>query len=173
MYWLSRKKPGIDQGRIAPDIIGLASRDEERLEWGKAQGVDKYIGNWVFTRLKDSDLLEKKAKMPHFPLTEEEMAAATMALLSDTGEDIPSQYVVSASNQENYPDLPGEFGKIVDKYRCRSCHVVYGKGSWISMHPLDGEGSEVRKGVASRVLQPALQPETYTKRENGKPQNER
>jgi len=138
-------KTGIEQGRIAPDIIGLGSRDEERLEWGKAQGVDKYIGNWVFARLKDPDLLEKKAKMPHFPLTEEEMAAATMALLSDTGGDIPSQYVVSAPNQENYPDLPGEFGKIVDKYRCRSCHVVYGKGSWVSMHPLDGEGSEVRK----------------------------
>lgn len=138
-------KTGIDQGRIAPDITGLASRDEERLEWGKAQGVEKYIGNWVFTRLKDPDLLEKKAKMPHSPLTEEEMAAATMALLSDTGEDIPSQYVVPASNQENYPDLPGEFGKIVDKYRCRSCHVVYGKGGWVSMHPLDGEGSEVRK----------------------------
>ena len=31
-------KTGIDQGRIAPDIIGLASRDEESLEWGKAQG---------------------------------------------------------------------------------------------------------------------------------------
>jgi len=138
-------KTGIEQGRIAPDIIGLGSRDEERLEWGKVQGVDKYIGNWVFARLKDPDLLEKKAKMPHFPLTEEEMAAATMALLSDTGGDIPSQYVVSAPNQENYPDLPGEFGKIVDKYRCRSCHVVYGKGSWVSMHPLDGEGSEVRK----------------------------
>lgn len=138
-------KTGIEQGRIAPDITGLASRDEERLEWGNAQGVDKYIGNWVFARLKDPGMLEKKAKMPYFPLTEEEMAAATMALLSDAGEDIPSQYVVSASNRENYPDLPGEFGKIVDKYRCRSCHVVYGKGGWVSMHPLDGEGSEVRK----------------------------
>ena len=137
-------KTGIDQGRIAPDIIGLASRDEERLEWGKAQGVDKYIGNWVFTRLKDPGLLEKKAKMPHFPLTEEEMAAATVALLSDTGEDIPSQYIVSAPSLETYPDLPGEFGKIVDKYRCRSCHVVYGKGGWVSMHPLDGEGCEVK-----------------------------
>ena len=138
-------KTGIEQGRIAPDITGLASRDEERLEWGNAQGVDKYIGNWVFARLKDPDLLEKKAKMPYFPLTEEEMAAATMALLSDAGEDIPSQYVVSASDRENYPDLPGEFGKIVDKYRCRSCHVVYGKGGWVSMHPLDSEGSEVKK----------------------------
>ena len=83
--------------------------------------------------------------MPRFPLTDEEMAAATMALLSDTGEDIPSQYVVSAPTQENYPDLPGEFGKIVDKYRCRSCHVVYGKGGWVSMHPLDGEGNAVKK----------------------------
>jgi len=138
-------KTGIDQGRIAPDIIGLGSRDEEGLEWGNVHGIDKYTGNWVFARLKDPILLDKKAKMPVFPFTEDEMAAATVALLSDTMEDIPSQYIVSATNRNNYPDLPGEFGKLVDKYRCRSCHVVYGDGGWVSMHPLDGEGSEVRK----------------------------
>ncbi|MBI2555950.1 MAG: cytochrome c, partial [Planctomycetes bacterium] len=129
-------KTGIEQGRIAPDITGLASRDEERLEWGNAQGVDKYIGNWVFARLKDPDLLEKKAKMPYFPLTEQEMAAATMALLSDAGEDMPSQYVVSASDRENYPDLPGEFGKIVDKYRCRSCWLRGYFGLPYSLRPI-------------------------------------
>lgn len=138
-------KSGIEQGRIAPDLTALASRDEEGLNWGEVQDVEKYIGNWVFMRLKDPSLLEKKAKMPHFPITDEEMAAAIVALLSDAGEDMPSQYMASLPDRESYPNLPGEFGKIVDKYRCRSCHVVYGKGGWVSMHPLEREGSEVKK----------------------------
>ena len=138
-------KSGIEQGRIAPDLTGLVSRDEAGLNWGEVQNVEKYIGNWIFMRLKDPALLEKKAKMPYFPLTDEEMAAAIVALLSDTGENIPPQYTVSLPASERYPDLPGEFGKIVDKYRCRSCHVVYGKGGWVSMHPLDSEGNEVKK----------------------------
>lgn len=106
--------------------------------------MDEYLGNWIYTRLKDPEPLERRAKMPDFSLTDGEMAAATVALLSDTGESIPSEYLVFTPPQ-SYPEPPGEFNKIIGKYRCRSCHVVYGKGGWVSGHPLDGEGGEVKK----------------------------
>lgn len=139
-------KSGLEQGRTAPELIGIASKDEERLIWGKLEqeDIEKYIGNWVYMRLKDPRPLEIKARMPKFPLTEEEMASIVVALLSDTGEEIPSDYIVSTP-PPSYPEIPGKFRQIVDKYRCRSCHVVYGKGGWVSTHPLDPEGSEVRK----------------------------
>lgn len=137
-------KSGLEQGRTAPELLGVGSKDEDSLQWGKADDVEKYIGDWIYIRLKDPGLLEKKAKMPDFSLTDGEMAAATVALLSDTGESIPSEYLMSTPIP-SYPEPPGEFGKIIEKYRCRSCHVVYGKGGWVSGHPLDGEGSEVGK----------------------------
>ncbi|MFQ5956189.1 MAG: c-type cytochrome [Candidatus Brocadiales bacterium] len=139
-------KSDIEQGKIAPELLGIGSKDEEGLLWGELEreDIDKYIGNWIYMRLKDPDPLEIEAKMPDFSLTEEEMAAATAALLSDTGEKMPSEYTVFTPPL-SYPEPPGEFKRIIDRYRCRSCHVVYGKGGWVSAHPLDREGSEVKK----------------------------
>jgi mono/diheme cytochrome c family protein len=133
-------------GKIGAELTGLGARDEEALEWGSLGGeeIEEYMGNWVFLRLKDPMAFDKKAKMPDFALTDEESALITIALRSDVGDVIPAAYI-RASRPQGYPKPPGEFGRLVDKYRCRSCHVVYGQGGWVSMHPLDMEGSQVKK----------------------------
>ncbi|MFQ5862647.1 MAG: c-type cytochrome [Candidatus Brocadiales bacterium] len=136
--------------------------------------IEPYVGNWVFLRLRDPRALAPEGKMPHFPLTEAEAVMITVALLSDAGDEIPKEYLVehekylvggksprypnppyplphggihgvSAKTIKDYPESPGEFGRIVDKYRCRSCHVVFGNGGWVSTHPLDMEGSQVQR----------------------------
>ncbi|HHT9152300.1 MAG TPA: c-type cytochrome [Candidatus Hypogeohydataceae bacterium YC40] len=163
------------QGRTGRPLEKLAQMDEETLEWGKVDKfkIESYVGNWIFMRLMNPRDLSPEGKMPHFSLTETEAAMITLALLSDTGDKIPHEYLVSheylaeekssryprppyplpyggvhgvsAETVKDYPEPPGEFGRIVDEYRCRSCHVVFGKGGWVSTHPLDLEGSQVQK----------------------------
>lgn len=157
------------QGKIGRPLEKFALMDEETMEWGKIDkfSIEPYAGNWIFKRLMEPRLLSPEGKMPHFSLTEEEASMITLALLSDTGDKIPEEYLVrddgarypdapfplpqggvhgvSAWTLRDYPEPPGEFGKLMDKYRCRSCHVVYGKGGWVSTHPLDLEGSQVQK----------------------------
>jgi cbb3-type cytochrome oxidase cytochrome c subunit len=158
------------QGKIGSPLEKFALMDEETLEWGKVDKskIEPYVGNWIFMRLMDPRPLAPEGKMPHFSLTESEAAMITLALLSDTGDKIPEEYLVREGNARypsppfpllqggvqgistwtlrDYPEPPGEFGRLVDKYRCRSCHVVSGKGGWVSTHPLDLEGSQVQKG---------------------------
>lgn len=157
------------EGRIGRPLEKFAQVDEETLEWGKVDKfqVEAYVGNWIFKRLLEPRELAPEGKMPHFSLTETEAALITLALLSDTGDKIPQEYIVeekstsyptppypfpyggvhgvSAHTKRNYPEPPGEFGRIIDKYRCRSCHVVFGNGGWVSTHPLDSEGGQVQK----------------------------
>lgn len=136
--------------------------------------IEPYVGNWIFLRLMNPRDLAPEGKMPHYSLTETEAALITLALLSDTGDKIPQEYQVkefhprylpgkdkvllppyplpyggvhgvAAKTVRDYPEPPGEFGRIIDKYRCRSCHVVFGNGGWVSTHPLDSQGSQVQK----------------------------
>ncbi len=132
-------------GKIGVELTGLGARDEEILEWGELaeEEIEEYLGNWVFLRLKNPLHFDEKARMPNFALTDEEASFITIALRSDSGDVIPKDYIMH-SKPPAYPDPPGEFGRLVDKYRCRSCHVVYGQGGWVSTHPLDMEGSQVK-----------------------------
>ncbi|HHT9139544.1 MAG TPA: c-type cytochrome [Candidatus Tripitaka californicus] len=157
------------EGKIGRPLEKFAQMDEETLDWGKIDRfkIEPYVGNWIYMRLLNPKDLAPEGKMPHFSLTEAEAALVALALLSDTGDKIPPKYLVeekpgrysrppyplpyggvqgvAAQTVKEYPEPPGEFGRLVDRYRCRSCHVVFGKGGWVSTHPLDMEGSQVQE----------------------------
>lgn len=157
------------EGKTGRPLEKFAQMDEETLDWGKIDHfkIEPYVGNWIFMRLLNPRDLAAEGKMPHFSLTEAEAALVALALLSDTGDKIPPHYLVeekssryprppyplpyggvqgvAAQTVKEYPEPPGEFGRLVDRYRCRSCHVVFGKGGWVSTHPLDMEGSQVQE----------------------------
>ncbi|MEE9200428.1 MAG: cytochrome c [Candidatus Brocadiales bacterium] len=137
-------KAGFKTEKIAPPLEGVGSRSEYLLNWGEVEGIEKYLGDWLYVKVEGPATMDPKAKMPNFQLKPGEVGAITIALLSYTEEKIPHNYIVPAKSKA-YPELPGRMNRIVDRFRCRSCHVIYGEGGWVSGHPLDSEGSEVQK----------------------------
>jgi cytochrome c551/c552 len=81
--------------------------------------------------------------MPDFHLTDEEQEAVTVALLGNTNDKIPEEYIIRPKPKSTF--IPhGEFGKIVKDLACLSCHVVNGNGRLVATD-LSMEASQARQ----------------------------
>ena len=120
-------------------------------------------------------------KMPKFNLANEEIRDIVLPLLSFNSDkvmvkdyrfpkeegkklkpevSVPSVFSSETSVAETYFPMraqgqryepEGEFGRLVDKYRCFSCHALKGRGQNIS-YDLTREGSRVRQGWLFKYL---------------------
>jgi hypothetical protein len=89
--------------------------------------------------------------MPTFGFTPADAATIALALASIRKADLPASYVVR--RQAPAPYRPGgEFGAIVDRYRCLSCHSVGGYGGELSTVPLDRIGSQLQRDYVAKYL---------------------
>ena len=89
--------------------------------------------------------------MPTYNFTEREAAAATVALLSIRAADLPASRVTNEPLVEPY-DPQGQFGKLVRRYRCLSCHQIEGWGGTLSTVPLDRIGSQLQHDYLESYL---------------------
>jgi len=150
-----------DPGRIGPSLAFVGSRTTDTLEFGKVQGVQRDLSNWLFGKLKNPRMYEAKAKMPDYHFTDEEAARVTVALMSlKEVHYAPEQMVpVEGSprgvfNPVGGPFNPqGDFGQLFTKFRCFSCHQVYGRGGTLSTVSLDREGVQVKREWLISYLQ--------------------
>ena len=120
------------EGRVefAPDLAGIGSKDVDRLDFGGVRS-ERNLWSWLFTKIKTPRAFAKNLKMPDFHFTDDECREIVGALLSISGRKIPSQYLVAAP--ETHPIAPqGEFGRILKKYECLSCHSLHGEGGTIA-----------------------------------------
>jgi mono/diheme cytochrome c family protein len=90
--------------------------------------------------------------MPTFGFSEHEAAAVAVALLSLRADPLPPARVTGD------PDLPpyepqGDFGALVRRYRCLSCHQVRGTGGTLSTVVLDRIGSQLQRDYIEQYLQ--------------------
>jgi mono/diheme cytochrome c family protein len=109
------------------------------------------VPNWIFIKLQAPETLAEPSRMPTYNLSEREAAAVTVALLSLRAADLP------ASRVTNEPLVPpyepqGEFGSLVRRYRCLSCHRIRGWGGDLSTVPLDRIGSQLQRGYLESYL---------------------
>jgi mono/diheme cytochrome c family protein len=110
------------------------------------------LPNWILLKLRTPEALAEPSRMPTYNLSEREAAAVTVALLSLRAADLP------ASRVTNEPLVPayepqGEFGSLVRRYRCLSCHRIRGWGSDLSTVPLDRIGSQLQRGYLQSYLE--------------------
>jgi mono/diheme cytochrome c family protein len=82
--------------------------------------------------------------MPSYGLNAEDARAVVTALLSLGSEPPPERYRVESTAAPAL--LPGgQIGKLVESYRCLSCHRIGDRGEDISTAPLTFEGSKVKR----------------------------
>ncbi|MFQ5706366.1 MAG: c-type cytochrome [bacterium] len=127
---------------MGPDLSDIGDRHLYQLEFGSTD-IPRTLPNYIYNKLANPRQFVQTARMPQFNFSEEQLQAITTALLAVTQEKLPSQFTVQPEPQSPF-DPQGDFGRIVDKYSCFSCHVINGRGFRLATD-LTKEGSQTQR----------------------------
>ncbi|OGC93670.1 MAG: hypothetical protein A2W25_06110 [candidate division Zixibacteria bacterium RBG_16_53_22] len=109
--------------------------------WPDSDQID--LSSYIFGKLEDPRQYVGNLRMPKYELTQDQIIDITAAMLAQTKQTFPAEYMVGES-QPRATQLKGHFGEIVRKYSCLSCHLINGEG-YLLATDLSFEGSQVRK----------------------------
>ena len=118
------------QVELGPDLTGIGSKDVDRLDF-VGLPVEHNLWSWLFTKMKKPRAFGKNLKMPSFQFSDEQVQEVLVALLSLSDKKIPPHYLLTAQPPAPIP-LQGEFGRVVRKYECLSCHRINGEGGTLA-----------------------------------------
>jgi len=140
--------------KIGPSLETIGDRNIEPSDF-RGQAVVQNRSNWLFLKIHDPGSVTENALMPTYNFKEDEVAEAVVALLSIRKEDLPASRVTNSPRPAPYKPQ-GEFGALVSRYRCLSCHEVHGSGGTLSTVPFDRIGSQLQKPyLESYLLNPS------------------
>lgn len=127
---------------MGPELTDIGDRHLYQLEFGRTD-IPRTLPAYIYHKLKNPRQFLETARMPVYGFSEEELQAMTTALLALKNETPPHKYVVRPQPPSDY-DPQGEFGRIMKKYSCFSCHVINDAGFLLATD-LSREGSQVRE----------------------------
>jgi mono/diheme cytochrome c family protein len=118
----------------------------EDIDFGNST-IQRTIPEYIFAKVKQPQVFATKTnllKMPDYHLTDEQAKDITIALLSFNSKKVKAkQYTVKTKVTSPY-EPPGEFGTLLEKYQCYSCHRINGRGYNLA-YDLSIEGSRVQR----------------------------
>ncbi|RMF69895.1 MAG: hypothetical protein D6743_01150 [Calditrichaeota bacterium] len=123
---------------MGPDLTDVGDRHLYQLEFGKTD-IPRTLPDYLYNKLKNPRAFLESSRMPVYGFDEDELQAITTALLAMSKRPIAQKYLVQPEMTSTY-EPQGEFGKIVKKYSCFSCHVINGRGFRLATD-LSREGS--------------------------------
>ncbi|MCH7731957.1 MAG: c-type cytochrome [Candidatus Marinimicrobia bacterium] len=126
---------------MGPDLTYIGSKPQTELEFGEAD-IEETRPSYVYHKIKDPRQFLPNSRMPDFGFSDSQIRAVTTALLSQRKEEIPDKYIVHKTNNQEQYKPQGEFGRIVRKYACFTCHVILDSG-YLLATDLSLEGSRV------------------------------
>ena len=139
-----------NSGKFGPSLAGVADRDPDQLTYGNSRARHT-TDNYIFVKLLHPDGLGSPSLMPTFDFTPVQAATVTVALAGLHQNDLPASRVVRPSSPPAYRPQ-GQFGELVRRYRCLSCHRIQGTGGDLSTVPLDRIGSQLQRDYIVRYL---------------------
>ena len=115
---------------MAPELTSIGSKKLFEIEFGKS-GIEQTLPYYIDTKLNNPRAFLPASKMPSFGFTEKEAQAVTTALLGNTNERIPEEFIVRPAPKSTF--LPqGDFGRLVDDLACLGCHTMQGQGRLVA-----------------------------------------
>jgi mono/diheme cytochrome c family protein len=124
----------------------VAERAGAEIPWGRT-GFPRTLADYVRHKVESPSVYASaphQFKMPAYGFTPDEARDVTIALLAQArARALPAEVIVRSRADESL-SLPGEFGRLVQRYQCTSCHSVNGVGHNISAD-LGAEGSRARR----------------------------
>ncbi len=137
--------------RFGPDLDGIGDRKAASLDFGKRGDLPRTIASWLGEKIKSPSSFASGLKMPTYGFKEADREAIVTALLA-LGEPPASNPYRFAAAQQQAVIPAGRVGRIVDRYRCLSCHQFGSRGGDISNAPLTFEGSKANKDWIVKYL---------------------
>jgi sulfur oxidation c-type cytochrome SoxX len=142
--------------RIGPKLAAIGDRVLEPAPLA-ARGIQPSVPNWLFTKVSGPERVLESARMPTFGFADDEAAAVTVALLSLRAKMPPPDR--TTRDPVRAAEVPqGEFGALVRRYRCLSCHTLGGSGhvtasgAPLSTVALDRIGSQLTREHLERYV---------------------
>lgn len=139
--------------RVAPNLSRLGEKQVLEISWGNTR-FPHTLGDYVWRKVENPRQFETaphQLKMPTYDFSPQEARDIAIALLAQADLPVlPDPFLVRDRSDDALP-LEGEFGRLVEKYRCLSCHSVNGVGHNIS-YDLGVEGSRVTREWLYRYL---------------------
>ncbi len=137
--------------RIGPKLTAVGDRVLEPAPL-VARGIAPTVPNWIYTKVRGPEQVLEAARMPTFGFSEQDGAALAVALLSLRAREMPPSRTTRDPVRPVY-EPQGEFGALVRRYRCLSCHMAQGTGGTLSTVVFDRIGSQLRRDQIERFVQ--------------------
>jgi len=130
--------------KFGPDLDGIGDKRAAFLDFGRRTDLPRTLTSWLAAKVESPRSFAKGLKMPSYGFSPEETQAVVTALLGFGAQPVPEAYrVVPASLPAPIP--AGRVGRLVDRYRCLSCHQIGDRGGDISTAPLTFAGSKMQR----------------------------
>lgn len=127
---------------MAPELTTVGSKKLYEIDFGKS-GIDQTLPSYLTTKLLNPRVFSPSMKMPKFNFSKKDAEAVTVALLGNTSEKIPDQFVVRAAQPSMFAPQ-GAFGRLVNDLACFGCHIMNGRGRLVATD-LSLEASQVQR----------------------------
>jgi mono/diheme cytochrome c family protein len=154
--------PASETERFGPTLDGIGDKKPASLDFGKRTDLPRTLPAWLAAKLEAPRSFAQGLKMPSFGFSPEDKEAIVTALLAMGAQPVPQAYRYTPKRPPAV--LPGgETGKLIDRFRCLSCHQIGDRGGDISTAPLTYEGSKVRRDwlvgylLLSTTIRPVLE----------------
>lgn len=132
--------------QIGPDLSRIGSKPVNEITFGESP-IPRTLPDYLFEKIRNPQAFataENPLKMPQYRLSDKQISDIVLALLSFTADTLAAPaYRVPQKSPPLY-EPQGEFGRLVDKFRCWSCHSFKGRGHNIT-YDLSLEGSRVQR----------------------------
>jgi mono/diheme cytochrome c family protein len=139
--------------RVAPILSRIGDKSVADIAWGRTR-FPRTLPDYVWHKVETPHVYETapyRLKMPSYDFAPDEARDVTIALLAQTDLPVVSDPFVVRARSDDTLSLGGEFGRLVSRYRCLSCHSMNGVGHNLA-YDLGVEGSRVRKEWIYRYL---------------------
>lgn len=115
---------------LGPDLTFIGSKKIYEIDFGKTE-IEESLPSYLKTKLLHPRVFSQTAKMPDFGFTEEQATAVSVALLGNTSEPIPEEYILHPKPKADFVPQ-GRFGRLVKDLACQGCHVMNGTGRLVA-----------------------------------------
>jgi len=130
--------------RFGPDLNGIGDKKATSLDFGRRDDLPRTTAAWLGAKVAHPRSFAQGLKMPSFDFSPDDVRAVVTALLAVGAQPVPEAYRYTERAPAGV--IPGgEVGRLVDRFRCLSCHRIGDQGGDISTAPLTREGSKVRR----------------------------
>lgn len=132
--------------QLGPILSTIGMKKNADIDFGRA-AIERTIPEYFFRKVKQPQLFSTPTnllKMPDYQLSNDTAKDITIALLSLNSSRVKAKKYTIAQKSAQQFEPEGEFGLLLDKYQCYSCHRINGRGYNLA-YDLSIEGSRVQR----------------------------